>query len=266
MDLSIDALELVCKHLDVRSIVQLAGTDSATRSKLAKCTIHVQEPLLFVPTPTRILQQFFFHRQFMPTWFHVYCVAWCPVGTTFAFGMSNSCVYIFDPARSLEPIVLCDNDWTVERMAYSPDGSELVTVSPGGTMRIRDSQTGQTKRVIRFDAHILQSVSWDTNRIRLVTGSMPQMHTWNADGSNVVHGREIRTLLSDWSPDDTKLVSATYYNKSVYILDAETGEELREMSGHTDFVKCFAWSPDSTKVVSGSHDNTARVWDAATGQ
>ena len=43
--------------------------------------------------------------------------------------------------------------------------------------------------------------------------------------------------------------------------------QLRQTwSGHTDDIWSAEWSPDGTRVVSASSDDTARVWDAATGQ
>lgn len=38
------------------------------------------------------------------------------------------------------------------------------------------------------------------------------------------------------------------------------------LRGHTDAVTCVAWSPDGESLLSGSFDNTARIWDADTGQ
>lgn len=35
---------------------------------------------------------------------------------------------------------------------------------------------------------------------------------------------------------------------------------------HTDHIHTIAWSPDGKRLVSGSSDETARVWDAETGE
>ena len=48
--------------------------------------------------------------------------------------------------------------------------------------------------------------------------------------------------------------------------DAASGEELRCLRGHEDWVTSVAWSPDSARIVSGSKDRTVRVWDAASGE
>ena len=41
---------------------------------------------------------------------------------------------------------------------------------------------------------------------------------------------------------------------------------MRQLSGHTDSVLSAAYSPDGKTIVTASDDQTARIWDAATGQ
>jgi WD40 repeat protein len=55
-------------------------------------------------------------------------------------------------------------------------------------------------------------------------------------------------------------------DKSVRVWDAKTGEQLRELQGHTDWVTSVAFSPDGNRIVSGSYDKSVRVWDAKTGE
>ena len=55
-------------------------------------------------------------------------------------------------------------------------------------------------------------------------------------------------------------------DQTARIWDAATGQELRTLSGHTDWVNSAAYSPDGQTIVTASDDQTARIWDAATGQ
>jgi WD40 repeat protein len=68
-----------------------------------------------------------------------------------------------------------------------------------------------------------------------------------------------------FSSDGTRIVSCSFFNKSVRLWDASTGVELKELKGHTDFLNSVAFSTDGTMIVSGSNDNSVRVWDASTG-
>jgi WD40 repeat protein len=46
---------------------------------------------------------------------------------------------------------------------------------------------------------------------------------------------------------------------------ASTGDELKVLKGHTDWVTSVAFSPDGKQIVSGSNDKLVWVWDASTG-
>ena len=50
------------------------------------------------------------------------------------------------------------------------------------------------------------------------------------------------------------------------VWDAQSGECLRTLEGHSDFVTSVALSGDGTRIVSGSWDKTVRVWDAQSGK
>jgi len=47
--------------------------------------------------------------------------------------------------------------------------------------------------------------------------------------------------------------------------DAATGNLVRELSGHTDWIQALAIHPASNRLASGSFDGEVRVWDVTTG-
>ena len=59
-----------------------------------------------------------------------------------------------------------------------------------------------------------------------------------------------------------------------YVVEAEVAlyqavakhRELHVLEGHTGAVLSAAFSPDGTRVITASDDQTARLWDAATGK
>ena len=55
-------------------------------------------------------------------------------------------------------------------------------------------------------------------------------------------------------------------DKTVRVWDAMSGEELKSLAGHLDWVRSVAFSPNGSRIVSGSSDDTVRVWDAMSGE
>ena len=68
-----------------------------------------------------------------------------------------------------------------------------------------------------------------------------------------------------WSPDGKRVVTGST-DDSVRIWDVESGEELRKLEGHFDWVASVSWSPDGKRVVTGSGDRTVRIWDVRSGK
>ena len=52
----------------------------------------------------------------------------------------------------------------------------------------------------------------------------------------------------------------------VKVWDAQTGQELLTLKGHTGDVASVAFSPDGKRLASAGWDGTVKVWDAQTGQ
>ncbi len=46
------------------------------------------------------------------------------------------------------------------------------------------------------------------------------------------------------------------------VWNAETGQEMLTLRGHSDDVMSVSFSPDGKQIVSGSRDDTVKVWDA----
>ena len=64
-----------------------------------------------------------------------------------------------------------------------------------------------------------------------------------------------------FSPDGARLASASF-DQTVKVWDAATGQELRTLMGHTEWVNGVAFSPDGARLASASRDGTVAVYDA----
>jgi WD40 repeat protein len=97
----------------------------------------------------------------------------------------------------------------VKSVAFSPDGSQIVSGSSDNTVRLWDAQTG--KEIAELDGH---------------TGPVWSV-AFSPDGSQIVSG----------SSDDT-----------VRLWDAHTSKEIAELEGHTGTVNSVAFSLDGATV------------------
>jgi WD40 repeat protein len=123
--------------------------------------------------------------------------------------------------------VIAGHTHDVTSVAYSPDGTRIVSGSKDRTVRVWDAHTGKQLAMLEGHTFWVQSVAF------------------SADGAHIVSGSEDMT---------------------VRVWDAHTSKQLAVLKGHTGWVWSVAFSPDGLHIVSGSGDKTVRVWDAHSGK
>jgi WD40 repeat protein len=56
------------------------------------------------------------------------------------------------------------------------------------------------------------------------------------------------------------------HDSTARIWDAESGNQVAVLNGHTSGVSSAVFSSDGKRVVTASEDKTARIWDAESGK
>ena len=156
-----------------------------------------------------------------------------------------------------------------ESVAFSPDGTKMLSGSFDGTIHLWSVETGKELKVFRGHNNQVNSIAFSPDGTKIVSGSRNEtICLWSVETGKelkVFRGHTNNITSVAFSPDGTKIVSGSW-DTTVRLWSIETGEELKVLEGHSSYVTSVAFSPDGTKIVSGSYDETIRLWSVETGK
>jgi WD40 repeat protein len=151
----------------------------------------------------------------------------------------------------------------------SPTSEDSITTSPTlvpeptpGAITADTVEQIVLESTLEGHTGIVWSLAWSPDGTMLASGGdNQQVIVWDpatARQSLTLDGglSTVSVYSVGFSPDGTMLASA-YANGSLVVSNAETGETLRVLGGHT-----LSWSADGTRIAAGGFNNTVLVWDA----
>ncbi len=160
------------------------------------------------------------------------------------------------------------HSFSVEAIAWSPNGKRIASASIDGTVRVWDALTGG--HVITYHGHTaaVNAVAWSLDGKHIASASRDgSVQVWTAaTGKRLLtyHGHTGPVKAVAWSPDSTRIASAGD-DGTVQVWMVITMRPLRTYRGHAGSVDAVAWSPDGTQLVFAGEDGTVRQWDVTTG-
>jgi WD40 repeat protein len=157
---------------------------------------------------------------------------------------------------------------SVDRVAFSPDGTTIATASWDGTAKLWNSATGRELQTLPADpGRVVRAVGFSPDGKRVVTGGSGKVaKVWDA-----ATGRELGSFAGHAAPimdaafhPDGKRIATASEDGTVKLWYAEGGREWLTLNAKGG-VGCVVFSPDGARLLTcGS--NSVTIWSAATGR
>jgi WD40 repeat protein len=186
---------------------------------------------------------------------------------------SGNAVSVRDAASGQLQLTLTGHTDTIWDLAFSPDGTRLVTASFDKTAKVWDTGTGIEILTLEGHTDALWSVAYSPNGDQIATiGYDKTARLWDADSGQLLFTLDAYsepisytiTIGVAFSPDGRNL--ATAGSGPLKIWDTDSGELLLTMPLSGERAAAVAYSPDGKYLAIGMAGGPASVWQVASGQ
>ncbi|HWQ11313.1 MAG TPA: WD40 repeat domain-containing protein, partial [Roseiflexaceae bacterium] len=208
-------------------------------------------------------------------------LAWSADGALLASGASDdNDIRVWDAGSDTLKHTLSGHTGWVRSLAFSPDGTTLASGSVDQTIKLWDAENGTLLHTLSGHTAMLGGLAFSPDGAYLASGSRDgSVRLWEVASGTEVSGFNFQAPINPdttarywttgvaFAPDGASIaVGAT--DGVVYILDARTGEQQRQLQGHTNWIviRGVAYAPDGKTLYSASLDGTVRLWDTSTGE
>ncbi|MBN1438627.1 MAG: WD40 repeat domain-containing protein [Anaerolineales bacterium] len=164
-------------------------------------------------------------------------VAYTPEGKIIAAGIRGHTVTMWEIGEEMSARDLLQEKSRFFAMDLSKDARLLAAAFGNETIHIWDTAQGEE----------LITLSWDHSKYFMTDLVI------SPNGEYLATGMEMVPETGEW---DSRIV----------VYNLKSGQEIRELIGHTGCISGIAFAPAEEVLLSGSCDGTVRLWDLDTGQ
>ncbi len=193
--------------------------------------------------------------------------AWSPSGDQIATTSLDGSARIWDAMSGDEQLNISGYTGGLTGLDWSPDGSRLVLAFEDGIARILGAETGELLLNLIGHDGALVDVRYSPVGDRIATASNVDgtARIWDAVTGEMrlsLPGLGVELLGVAWSSDGNSFTVNGPRHYTIW----DVSDQPLNLSGHTANILDGEWSPDGMLVATSSFDNTARIWDAVTGE
>ena len=208
-------------------------------------------------------------------------IAYSPNGIHLAAAGSAG-IWIYDVTIHREMALLTENTGPLSGVAFSPDGSTIVSGYASADILVWDVKTGKRKQTLSTEQEWISSVAFSPDGKIIasggacVEGMCPGITLLDTQTGERLKsfGGAYTTLSVCFSPDGKTLASSgDEWGSNIRLWDVQTGKRLKTLKKRTAFedfegrdVNSVVFSPDGNMIASGSGNGTIRLWNAHTGE
>jgi WD40 repeat protein/transcriptional regulator with XRE-family HTH domain len=200
-------------------------------------------------------------------------VAFSPNGTRLVTASNDGTAKVWDLSASADAgprdlFTLTGHAGPVFDAAFSSDGMQIATSGADGDVKLWNARSGAELLSLPVkEGAFLRGVAFSPDGKRLaVAGNfgLSVAKIWDAvTGKEIFRGPagDTNSLYDIAFSPDGRFAATGGVDRKATIWDAETGQVLFTLPGHTGIINGVAFSLDGTRLATASWDGTARVWD-----
>jgi WD40 repeat protein/serine/threonine protein kinase len=154
---------------------------------------------------------------------------------------------------------------SIHALAFSPDGTRLVSAGADRKLRVWDLASGQPILILEGHTNAIFGVAFSPDGTRLASGGADGIiRCWDATSGSLIHTLDGHTnwvMGVAFTPDGSRLASAGA-DQTVRLWDPVRGRTVLTLHGPRDRVHGVAFSPDGDRLAAACADGTVRLWEA----